>query len=515
MKAAEYICGAAVPTDGWQQSIRHVLLGLLLAGGVSACAVAPDFQHPNLAKPVQHASLSLPAETAAAPSLLGAAQHYQPAMAVEGAWWQVLGSARLDALIETALQQHASLAAAQARLRQAQELYAAQAASTAYPQIEAALSDQRQKLSPSSLGQRGEGQVFSLYQARVGVQYRFDLAGGNQRVLEALAARSEHRRYELEGAHNALAANIAAAAIRRAMLAGQIVATAALLATQDERIGLAWQQVRLGHIAPDALLPLQRRAEEIGAGLPVLHRQLAQSEHLLATLAGYAPGAAVFPSFTLGEFRLPQALPVLLPAELVRRRPDILAAEALLQAATADYGVAVAKFYPQVSLGVGLGSQALTHAGLFGSGAAVWSVLAQLTQPLFNPALPAEKRAALAALDAAAANYQLVVLDALRNVADTLRAVEHDAQYLAKLAQADDFAQRALASVTHEYELGAVGYDELLLAKQQTYQGRIELVAAQSQRLTDSIALFSSMAGGSGQGTAVSATGKPSEGQAR
>lgn len=490
MKAAEYICGAAVPTDGWQQSIRHVLLGLLLAGGVSACAVAPDFQHPNLAKPVQHASLSLPAETAAAPSLLGAAQHYQPAMAVEGAWWQVLGSARLDALIETALQQHASLAAAQARLRQAQELYAAQAASTSYPQIEAALSDQRQKLSPSSLGQRGEGQVFSLYQARVGVQYRFDLAGGNQRVLEALAARSEHRRYELEGAHNALAANIAAAAIRRAMLAGQIVATA-------------------------ALLPLQKRAEEIGAGLPVLHRQLAQSEHLLATLAGYAPGAAVFPSFTLGEFRLPQALPVLLPAELVRRRPDILAAEALLQAATADYGVAVAKLYPQVSLGIGLGSQALTHAGLFGSGAAVWSVLAQLTQPLFNPALPAEKRAALAALDAAAANYQLVVLDALRNVADTLRAVEHDAQYLAKLAQADDFAQRALASVTHEYELGAVGYDELLLAKQQTYQGRIELVAAQSQRLTDSIALFSSMAGGSGQGTAVSATGKPSEGQAR
>ena len=179
----------------------------------------------------------------------------------------------------------------------------------------------------------------------------------------------------------------------------------------------------------------------------------------------------------------------------MRRRPDIQAAEALLHAATAGYGVAVAKLYPQINISANLGSQALTTGALFGGSSAVWIVLAQLTQPLFNPSLPAEKRASLAALDAAAAKYQGVVLDALRNVADTLRALDHDAQSLASLAAADTYAQSSLESVKRQYALGAANYTQLLIAHKQAQQSRIDLVAGQAQRLTDSAALLQSLSG--------------------
>ena len=185
-----------------------------------------------------------------------------------------------------------------------------------------------------------------------------------------------------------------------------------------------------------------------------------------------------------------------MPSRLARRRPDIQAAEALLHAANAEYGVAVAKLYPQLNLSANLGSQALSTGALFGSGSAVWSFIGQLTQPLFNAGLPAEKRAALAAFDAAVANYQSVVLESLRNVADVLTALDNDAQSLAALAVADAAAQESVESMQRQYALGAASYVQLLSAQQQAQQNRINLIAAQAQRLADSAALYQAMGGG-------------------
>jgi NodT family efflux transporter outer membrane factor (OMF) lipoprotein len=188
-------------------------------------------------------------------------------------------------------------------------------------------------------------------------------------------------------------------------------------------------------------------------------------------------------------------LPLTVPSELVRTRPDIQAAEALLHAANAEYGVAIAKLYPQLNLSANLGSQALTTGALFGGGSAVWSLVGQLTQPLFNPGLPAEKRAALAAFDAAAAHYQSVVLESLRNVADVLRALENDAQRLSALAAADAAAQGSLELMQRQYQLGASSYTQLLIAQQQAQQTQIDLIEAQAQRLIDSAALYQALGG--------------------
>jgi outer membrane protein TolC len=152
--------------------------------------------------------------------------------------------------------------------------------------------------------------------------------------------------------------------------------------------------------------------------------------------------------------------------------------------------------YPRLDLSASLGTQALTVGSLFGAGSAAWGLLAQLTQPLFDAGLPAEKRAALAAFDAAAANYQGVVLDALRDVADALRALDHDAQTIAAQAAADGAARASLTSIERQYGLGAVSYVQVLIARQQVQQSQNGLIAAQAQRLLDSAALLQALGGG-------------------
>jgi len=474
----------------------HISFAFIFFGLLTGCAVGPDFRRPATPDTATYTAAPLPAQTPSAPTPLGESQHFVEGGWVNPQWWQELGSPKLNGLIDDALQASPTLAKSQAVLRQAEELYAAQAGSTLYPQVDATLGGQRQRTSPSSLGQVGDPREFSLYNAGVGVRYTLDLAGATRRALEALAANIDYQRYQLEGARLTLTGNIATATVTQAMLAGQIQATEAILHSQEEQLGLTRERVRLGHAAPDDVLALQTLAEQTRAGIPLLRNQLQQNDHLLAVLTGREPGAGGLPCFSLQEFSLPADLPLTVPSGLVRNRPDIQAAEALLHSANAEYGVAIAKLYPQLNLSAALGSQALTTGALFGSGSAVWSLVAQLTHPLFNPGLPAEKRAALAAFDAAAANYRIVVLEALRNVADVLRALDNDAQRLAALAAADAAAQESLESMQRQYSLGAAGYLQLLTAQQQAQQTRISLIEAQARRLADSVALYQAMGGG-------------------
>lgn len=350
---------------------RYPVLLISLTTLLAGCAAGPDFKRPAAPEVAGYTATPVAAQTESAPAPLGGAQRLVSGMAVDAPWWRSLASPKLDALIDTAFSNSPSLAAARATLRQAQELHAAQAGSTLYPQADAGLTAQSLRMSPSTQGLPGEAREFSLYNASVGVRYNRDLAGGNRRALEALAARADYRRHELEAARLALAGNIATAAITRAKLAAHIEATAAILAAQEEQVRIARERVRLGQAAPDEVLALTTQAEQTRAELPLLRKQMQQTEHLLAVLAGRAPGAGGIPEFTLADFTLPTELPLTVPSEFVRRRPDIQASEALLQAANAEYGVAMAKLYPQLNLSASLGSQALTTGALFGSGSAV------------------------------------------------------------------------------------------------------------------------------------------------
>jgi len=474
----------------------HRLVTLvLLSASLAGCAAGPAFERPVVPVVGVYTPNALPAQTDSAPGALGGAQRFTGAPADSTQWWRALGSPTLDTLIAHALKESPTVIAAEATLRQSQALFAAQAGATRYPQADASLGAQRQRFNPAALGQDSDAREFGLFNASIGVRYKLDLFGGNRRALEALAARADYRRYQWDGARLTLSAAIVGTATTQAQLFAQIEALDAILAIDEEQLEIARQRQRLGAASPDEVLALQQQRDQTRASIPRQRQLLEQSAHLLATLAGRPPGTAGLPAFVMSDLVLPTDLPLIVPSELVRRRPDILAAEALMHAANADYGAAVAKLYPQVNLSSSIGSQALSAGALFGGGTAIWSLVTQLTQPLLNPGLPAEKRAALAAFESAAANYQGVVLESLRDMADILRALDNDAQALSALASADEASQAALESVKRQYALGAVGYLQVLAAQRVSRQAQINLIAARTQRLLDSVSYYQAIGG--------------------
>ncbi|MDB6089674.1 MAG: efflux transporter outer rane subunit, partial [Gammaproteobacteria bacterium] len=194
--------------------------------------------------------------------------------------------------------------------------------------------------------------------------------------------------------------------------------------------------------------------------------------------------------FDLGALALPGQLPLSLPSALVHQRPDILAAEAQLHAASAQVGIATARLYPEITLSAGATAESLHIRDLFDPAGLVWSVAAGVTQPVFNGGMRrAQRRAALAALRASAADYQETVLQAFGQVADILQALNHDTNLLAAQKRALDSASRSLGLQRINYEKGGTGLLNLLDAQRQYEQARLGYVRAESQRYLDTVQL--------------------------
>ena len=473
----------------------RLIVAASLAAALAGCATGPAFTRPVAPAGTVFTANAMPAQTDSPPGALGGSQRVVRASADSTPWWRALGSPTLDTLIARALDNSPTVVAAAATLRQSQELFAAQSGATRYPQVDATLGAQRQRFNPAALGQASDAREFGLFNASIGVRYKLDLFGGNRRALEALAARADYRRYQWDAARLSLSAAIVSTAVTQAQLFAQIEAMEDILQIDEDQLAIARERLRLGAASPDEVLELQQQRDQTRAAIPRLRQLVEQSAHRLATLAGRAPGAAGLPAFTMSDLALPTEVLLIVPSELVRRRPDVQAAEALMHAANADYGVAVARLYPQINLSSSVGAQALSAGALFGGGTAIWSVVSQLTQPLLNPGLPAEKRAALAAFESASANYQGVVLESLRDMADILRALDNDAQTLSALASAHEASQAARTSVERQYARGAVGYLQVLAARKQSRQAQIDVIAAWAQRLFDSVGYYQAVGG--------------------
>jgi NodT family efflux transporter outer membrane factor (OMF) lipoprotein len=275
-------------------------------------------------------------------------------------------------------------------------------------------------------------------------------------------------------------------------------ATREIVAIQEEYLALIEKQFELGGIAHADVLAQRAVLAQSRAVLPPLEKRLVQTRHLLAVLAGRFPGdAADLPEFDLEGLRLPEELPVSLPSSLARQRPDIRSAEELLHAASAAVGVATADLYPQVTLSAGYGSEALRAGDLFGAGTAVWGIGADLLQPVFRGgALEANRRAAMAGFDESAAIYRETVLQAFRDVADVLRALEFDAAALKAQSEAEAAARDSLDIAKLQYRLGSTSYLSLLNAQRQYFLARVLLVQAQATRFADTAGLFQALGGG-------------------
>lgn len=477
-------------------SISRLIISFLVAAGFTACAVGPDFRQPDAPDVNTYLPEELPTETAASPVLGGEARRFHFGEEIPAEWWTLFHSQALNEVICQALERNPTIDSARAALRQAQENYSAQAGATLVPGVDANLSASRQKFSPAAFGQQGQGSIFSLYDASVNVSYALDIFGGIRRELEALQAQVDYRNFQLQAAFLALTSNIVTAAVNEASLRAQIRTTNEILSIQERELDLVELQFEIGSVSRSDVLAQKTQLARTRSTLPLIEKDLARTRHRLAVLSGVTPGEATLPEFYLEEFVLPTDLPVSLPSSLVRQRPDIMASEALLHAASAQVGVATANLYPRITLTGSYGSQAGQIGNLFESGTSIWNVAAGLMQPVFHGGeLSARRRAAIAAYDQAAALYRETVLLAFQNVADVLRALDRDAANLKALVEVEETARSTFDLTQRQFELGAVGYLSLFNAEREYRQTLIDLVQAQAAQYADTAALFQALGG--------------------
>ena len=486
------------------------MVAALSASFLAACAVGPDYRAPDAPAQSEYMERSRPERTESAPVQGGDAQRFELGAQISADWWTIFGSPDLDALIGSALSNQPTLAAAQAALRQAEENLNAQY-SVLFPSVDASLSARRQRISGATFGNPSlPPSVFNLYNASVNVSYAIDVAGGARRELEALEAGVDFQRFQLEATYLALTANVATTAFRAASLREQIRATREISEAQDSQLQLAEKQFALGAISGSDLLGQRAQAAQTRATLPPLEKALAQTRNQLAVLIGKLPADAKLPELDFSAFRLPRDLPLSVPSELLRQRPDVRQAEAILRQTNARIGVAEALMFPQLTLSGSYGTAATSTGNLFNPGTQLWNLGASLLQPIFHAGeLQARKRGAEAAYQQAFAQYQLTVLNAFQDVADVLLALEYDAIALKAQAEAEAAARESLEVTRQQLKFGAVNYVQLFNAQRQYSLAKFALVQAQAARYADTAALFQALGGGwwlrSGQGEAPSA----------
>jgi len=464
----------------------------------AGCAVGPDFVRPAAPQAAAYATAPLPAQTAPADVAGGEAQRFVQGMDLPGQWWTLFHSQPLNDLVEQALNANPTLQVAEAALRQAMEnVYAQQGFFLPAAQANFAAARQRNAVGTVSPTLTSGVPLYNLYTTQVAVFYTADVFGGNRRQVESLSAQAESQRFQLEAAYLTLTANVVAAAVQEASLRAQIEATEQVVKLEREALDLFRVRYNLGAIALADVVAQEALLAQTLATVPTLQKQLAQQRGLLTALLGRLPSEEPAEKFELSMLQLPEDLPVSLPGQLVEHRPDVRAAEAQLHAASAQIGVATANMIPQITLSGAYGGTATQFSQMFQAGNLFWSVSGNVAQTLFaGGTLLHRKRAAIAAFDEAAAQYKSTVITAFQNVADSLRALQYDADALKAQLAAERAALQSLEFARKGLELGSVSYLVVLTAQQAYQQAVINLAQARANRFADTVALFQALGGG-------------------
>ena len=472
-------------------SLSNKTFTLLASSLLAACAVSPDYQRPATT------SATIYGEE----SLSNLQQHDGEQRLIAGQnpaadWWTQFNSDALNATMQQAFAGNRSLAAAQASLAQAREAVSASSGAL-YPQVNLDAGAGRQKYGAQFSGPNEEP-AFNYYSVGPSVRYIFDYTGGQHRAVEQQQALAESQAYQLQAAQLSLSGNVAQQALLIASTRAQIATLESLLVEDQKNVTLVQSAFDAGSVSRVDVLAAQSQLANDQTLLPPLRQQLSVARHALSVLVGHAPADWVPPDFELADLQLPASLPLSLPSELAHRRPDILAAESRLHAATAGAGVATSRLYPQINLTASVSQQSTSLSHLFDGDSLAWGFAGGLTAPLFDGgSLRAQERAAKNAQQAAFAQYQQVVLQSFGQVADVLAALDHDAELLAAQRNALDTSEANLKLTRESYAAGNVGVLQVLDAERLSQQARLGYVRAQAQRYQDTSQLFVALGGAS------------------
>jgi NodT family efflux transporter outer membrane factor (OMF) lipoprotein len=468
---------------------------LALVAALAGCkTVGPDFERP--AAPTTSGYI---APTDASVRSQQAALGEQ----VAADWWRYFGSPELDQVMRRALADNPSIQAAEATLAALQVQIRATKAGSA-PQVTLNASVEGQRLNLNSFGfdtasfpDLNPNPSFVLYSVGPAVSYAVSPWGQNKRAVEGATARAEAQAHQIDAAYLSITGNIAVQAARIAAIRAEMDVVEAIVADDERLIDLARKAEAAGAQAQGPQVDAQALLAADQARLPPLRQDLAAARHALSVLVGKAPADWQAPDFDMARLTLPQRLPVALPSELVRRRPDILVAEAQLHAATAQIGVATAQLYPQLMLTGGITQTGLSPDKLFSTSATVLNLGLALAAPIYDGGRrKAEREVARENARAALASYQATVIAAFGQVADLLTALAHDEDELAAQVKARETAAESLRLANAAWRGGATGVLPVVDAERQLNTARIAEVRAQAQRYVHTAQLFAATGAG-------------------
>ncbi len=463
--------------------VSLAFFALLLSG----CAMGPDFVTPEAPAVKSYDRQPLPKP-------VDGGQRFDEGVGPAAYWWKSFGSTQIDSIVEEGLVGNPGLQAAEASLKASRENLRA-GAGIFYPQASGTFSQTRETSSPATTA--GSGAIVNLSTLSASVSYALDLFGGQRRSVEALGAQVDVQRAQTLGVYMTLTGNIVNTSIAIAAYREELDEYEQLIAIEKDQLSMATKQYQAGVAPYSSVLALRSQIASLEASVPPVRQKFSQAEHLLATLAGKTPGEWVTPDLRLSGISLPERVPLSLPSELVRQRPDILAAEAELHAANAEIGVATAALFPSFTLTGSYGRTASQPHELSDPLNRFWSIGGNIAEPIFNGgSLRAKRRAAIATRNQAFALYRQTVLAAFAQVADLIRALEHNAEQLKAEMQAVQSSKLALDLIQANYKAGMVNYVQVILADIQYRQAKIGYLQAQAQQLQNSAAMYVALGGG-------------------
>jgi outer membrane protein, multidrug efflux system len=462
--------------------------GLLLAAlGVVGCAVGPTYRQPETRTPAQWSRLDASTTNSGATGDLSQ-------------WWRRLNDPLLSALVDEALRQSLDLRKAQARLRESRARRGV-AGAARYPTLGASASAGRTgSLASTTGGAGGGGTTVTGNQLSAGLDasWELDVFGGVRRGVEAAVADEQSSEASLQDTRVSLAAEVARTYVEVRSVQIRLTIARTNLASQTETLGLTEYRARAGIVSTQDAEQARANREQTAAQIPSLETSLVEAEHRLDLLLGQPPGTLRARLASGGPLpAVPERIAVGIPADTLRQRPDVRAAERKLAAETARVGVAEAARYPAFKLSASLTVDAMLQGATGNSVGLFYSLLGGVTAPLFQGGkLRAQVRVQDAVREQAQVAYEQAVLTALQEVENALAALARHRERAAALEQAAAAARTAAVLARQRYGAGVIDFQSVLDTERTVLTVEDSLASSRADGVYALIKLYKALGGG-------------------
>jgi NodT family efflux transporter outer membrane factor (OMF) lipoprotein len=448
--------------------------------------VGPDYAKPQTAVPAQWSETPEPGITSVEPE-------------VElTRWWTVFNDPQIDSLVKRAVASSKDLQAAEARIREARALRSI-AAAGAYPAVTASGAYTRSRDSGNTDSSKSGGvDNEDLFDAGFDANWEIDVFGGVRRSVEAASADVSASE---EDYNNVLVTLLAEAVRNYIELRGsqlRISIARENIGSQEQTLELAQARLEAGLGSELEVAQAKAQLATTEAQIPALETSMKQSIHRLGVLLGQPPGALLDELSTSEPMpAAPPEVPVGLPSELLRRRPDIRQAERELAAQTARIGVAVADLFPRFFLTGAFGLQSANLSDFVSSGSRFWSIGPSFSWPVFSAGrIRANIRLQEIRQEQALISYEQVVLTSLEEVENALVSYGKEQAARQSLAQSVESNRRSVEISNELYAKGLVDFLNVLVSQRALYQSEDALAQSDQRVLTNLAALFKALGGG-------------------